>query len=160
MKLVNYWLRNDWGLILYEFLNGGSISHDVLHDMKPAGIGLHLELLKASLIFMRIVSRLLFIVIWNQRTYFWTQSWSLINQNLAFPVSFIKFLLAPLTPPRLWVICPQVWIYRSASMKYWIHVIGCMLLFTNFVIISAVPSHFYLHFYLQSEGSKVTFICL
>ena len=69
VKLVNFWLRNDYGLILYEFMECGSL-RDVLHAMKPASvlewktsIGLHLELLRAWLIFTKTVIPLSFIVI-------------------------------------------------------------------------------------------------
>lgn len=37
VKLVDFWLRKDYGLILYEFMEGGSLHH-VLHELKPAPV--------------------------------------------------------------------------------------------------------------------------
>ncbi|KAM0939246.1 putative protein kinase RLK-Pelle-LRR-XI-1 family [Dioscorea sansibarensis] len=34
VKVVDFWLRNDYGLILYEYMENGSL-HDVLHEIKP-----------------------------------------------------------------------------------------------------------------------------
>ncbi|XP_078150700.1 receptor-like protein kinase [Carex rostrata] len=35
VKLVNFWIKNDYGLILYEYMENGSL-HDVLHEAVPA----------------------------------------------------------------------------------------------------------------------------
>ncbi|XP_020676577.2 uncharacterized protein LOC110095391 [Dendrobium catenatum] len=37
MKLVNFWLKSDCGLILYEYMENGSL-HDVLHEIKPSPV--------------------------------------------------------------------------------------------------------------------------
>ncbi|XP_072981258.1 uncharacterized protein [Typha angustifolia] len=34
VKLVDFWLRRDYGLILYDYMENGSL-HDVLHEIKP-----------------------------------------------------------------------------------------------------------------------------
>nr|CAD1825531.1 unnamed protein product [Ananas comosus var. bracteatus] len=37
VKLTNFWLRSDYGLILYEYMDNGSL-HDVLHEIEPAPV--------------------------------------------------------------------------------------------------------------------------
>ncbi|OAY66226.1 Receptor-like protein kinase, partial [Ananas comosus] len=49
--LTNFWLRSDYGLILYEYMDNGSL-HDVLHEIEPAPV------LEWKLIFMMIVGQL------------------------------------------------------------------------------------------------------
>nr|CAD1825567.1 unnamed protein product [Ananas comosus var. bracteatus] len=37
VKLTNFWLRSDYGLILYEYMENGSL-HDVLHEIEPTPV--------------------------------------------------------------------------------------------------------------------------
>ncbi|XP_074564861.1 uncharacterized protein LOC141821346 isoform X1 [Curcuma longa] len=37
VKLENFWLKGEYGLILYEYMANGSL-HDVLHEIKPAPV--------------------------------------------------------------------------------------------------------------------------
>ncbi|KAJ0985042.1 hypothetical protein J5N97_003398 [Dioscorea zingiberensis] len=69
VKLVEFWLRSDCGLILYEYMENGSL-HDILHEVRPPPVlewnvryKIALELLMGLSIFMMTATQLLFTVI-------------------------------------------------------------------------------------------------